>query len=432
MAQFDREAFRRLAEKNRALEYEEGDDEDSGDDKTPYSSLAREGAPEPVIMPDLDGESKNPEADAQAEQTPPPPPPSAPPPPPPDMASMGVPERAPTSTPVNPINKDPFMQKFEEEQKRIAGLREAQRGSNALASIGAASQQLAMGANRPQPNEALIHNSQKTGDDILRSEQHSADSRARVINAIEGRKYREQMAQLSNNNRKDAKELAQKYKEDKFTDDLVKNMQKDLDPNQARGGNMAKNQAQVDQAERLAGLYTEANGDIRNLDSRQMEELAIGMNKMLSGSSSGSVTQVQALLPHTAVGNAQKLKEWLMNDPTGVDQIAFVKRMAETVVREKEIAQNQVKAAQVKRLSAYEKLKRNDPDRYSQVLNAYGIDPDDIDEKGQYKPAAKESAPKPVRMIDPNGKVRLIPKDKVDDAIAAGGKLADTEEASSD
>lgn len=190
-------------------------------------------------------------------------------------------------------------------------------------------------------------------------------------------------------------EIAKQRGEDranKLNDDLVMKMQGDMDPNKARGGNLAKNQAQIDQADRLKGLYTESGGDLRNLDSRQMEELAIGMNKMLSGSSGGSTSQVEALLPHSIRGDSQKLKEWLLNDPKGADQQKFVARMAETVEREREIAQKQVRHAQAQRLSAYSKLKQSDPERYKQVLNAYGIDDSDIDEKGQYKEPTKAPA----------------------------------------
>lgn len=179
----------------------------------------------------------------------------------------------------------------------------------------------------------------------------------------------------------------------------------DLDPNKARGGNMAFNQKKVDQAERLEGLIKDSNGNINNLDSRQIEELAIGLNSMLSNSSSSAVSQVEALVPKTAMGNAQKLKEWLLNDPQGVNQVAFVKRMADTVEREKQIAGDQVKRAQVQRLSAHGNLARTNPDQYNQVLQAYGIDPKDIKD-GQYKPQKQQSKikvsnGKETLMIDP-------------------------------
>lgn len=157
----------------------------------------------------------------------------------------------------------------------------------------------------------------------------------------------------------------------------------DLDPNKARGGNLAKNQDLVNQADRLKTLVTSVPDG--NLDQRQQEELAIGLNRLLSGSSSSAVSQVKALVPSTAIGNAQKLKEWLFNDPQGVNQQAFVKRMAETVDREREVAQQKVVQAQVQRIAAHKWLRDNDPETYNQILSSYGIDPNKIDEKGQYQ-----------------------------------------------
>lgn len=166
----------------------------------------------------------------------------------------------------------------------------------------------------------------------------------------------------------------------------------DLDPNKARGGNMSFNQKKVDQAERLEGLIYGSSGNINNLDSRQIEELAIGLNSMLSNSSSSAVSQVEALVPKTVIGNAQKLKEWLSNDPQGTNQVAFVKRMAETVGREKEIAGEQVKKAQIARLAAHSHLEKADPLGYQRILQSYGIDPSEIKD-GKYVPKEKKQPP---------------------------------------
>lgn len=199
-------------------------------------------------------------------------------------------------------------------------------------------------------------------------------------------------------------------KDEKIVGDYEKRMKDDLDPDKARAGNLAKNQAQVYQADRLKQLYTESNGDVRNLDSRQMEELAIGLQKLLSSGQS-SVTQVQALVPHTIRGNAAKLKEWLVNDPQGTNQIAFVQRMAETIERERNLAQDQVKSAQKKRLSAYSEFKKKNPERYDMILRAYGLDD------------ASNPSKETVNMMGPDGKTRRIPKDQVEAATKAGGQV---------
>lgn len=159
---------------------------------------------------------------------------------------------------------------------------------------------------------------------------------------------------------------------------LATALKQDLDPNAARGGNFAMNQKRVDQADRLMGLIKDSSGNISNLDSRQTEELAIGLNSMLSGSGQGSANQVAALVPSTVRGDANKLKEWLTNEPTGSDQQAFVQRMADTVQRERDIAANQVKNVQLARLAAHSGLQQKAPDLYANVIHGYGIDDNDL------------------------------------------------------
>jgi hypothetical protein len=63
---------------------------------------------------------------------------------------------------------------------------------------------------------------------------------------------------------------------------------------------------------------------------------------------------------------------------------AFTDRIAETVNREKELAQNQMKEYQIQTLPAHSRLRTNNPDLYNSILRAKGIEPEMIDEKGRY------------------------------------------------
>lgn len=254
-------------------------------------------------------------------------------------------------------------------------------------------------------------------------------------------KDRELQYSAMKQNKEDAMQARKEATDDKTYDRLTSQLKDDLDPNKGRSGNMAFNQKKIDQAERLEGLMKDSKGSVSNLDSRQVEELAIGLNSMLSNSSSSAVSQVKALVPSTAIGDAMHLKEWLMNDPTGVNQTAFVKRMAETVEREKEIAGEQVKKAQVQRLSAYNALKKARPDEFNAIVSAYGIDPQkDIDgTSGQFISKRMNSSSSQggeegtamastlddgsVTMRAPNGSLKRVPKDKIKAALAAGGQM---------
>lgn len=175
----------------------------------------------------------------------------------------------------------------------------------------------------------------------------------------------------------------------------ITKFQEALDPNKARAGNLAASQANYLQAQRLQGLVQSVGNGNMNLDSRQIEELAIGVNKLLSGASGGAVAQVQALVPKTIQGNSQKIAEWLSNTPTGTNQQAFVKRMMDTVNREQEIAADQVKKAQTARLPAYSFLAKSNPEEYNAVLRGYKLDDYAVQTDADKADAAQSSSKAP-------------------------------------
>lgn len=167
---------------------------------------------------------------------------------------------------------------------------------------------------------------------------------------------------------------------------LVSDMGKDLNPDVGRAGNMGKYAMQAKQAERLSGLARDAaTGGIQNLRADQQEELALGVARMLSGTGASSRSQVSALVPHTIMGEGKKLQQWWTNNPTGLNQQKFTEAMMKTIDREKDIATDQLKRAQVQNLSKYTKLREMDPEQYDAQLRAAGIVPEeDLDEKGMY------------------------------------------------
>lgn len=186
-----------------------------------------------------------------------------------------------------------------------------------------------------------------------------------------------------------------------------------LDPSKARAGAFGTSKQVFDRAERLqtlAGAYKD-----NNLDSRQVEELAIGLNSMLSGSNVGAASQVEKLVPKSIVGDVQKMKEWLTNDPKGTNQQEFVKRMLGSIEREKSTAQDQIKRTQFERIGRYGDLEKADPDEFVNVLQSAGVDPAEYQawKKGGFKrqtavqsaesgaaPAA-QSGPLPIALTGP-------------------------------
>jgi hypothetical protein len=290
------------------------------------------------------------------------------------------------------ISSDPLMKDYEGTQADVEKMRKAKLESDYMNNLGAAATQIARGADKPIENNALYERMAKQGDQLLQGTEQDKERRAKVMSAIEQRKSREQVAADNRDSREfmseqnrlgrldqykmHAQDIAARNK-DKFdakteaqVNKWTSQMKDDLDPNKARGGNLASNQKRVDNAQRIEALLSQVHN---NPDPRQMEELAISSQALLSSSGTPAAEQVKALIPHTAMSSANAFREWLTNNPTGTGQQEFVKRMAETVEREKDLANQQVQKAQRQRLSAYGRFKDADPETYNAILNSYGL-----------------------------------------------------------
>jgi hypothetical protein len=187
-----------------------------------------------------------------------------------------------------------------------------------------------------------------------------------------------------------------KDKIDAADEKALKVMGDDLDPSKGRNGAMGVAAQKIANSQALKAL---ASGQGDNLDSRQMEELAIGVNKLLSGSNASASSQVEALVPSTARGDAAKLKEWLFNEPTGTNQREFAKRMMETVDREASTAKHQIETYQRGKLGKYSALAKRRPDEYEAVLKPfeenYGVDLRAREKEAQAPAGAVAEAPEP-------------------------------------
>lgn len=145
-----------------------------------------------------------------------------------------------------------------------------------------------------------------------------------------------------------------------------------------RSGAAGALQAKINAAESAEALIAQGKTQEGGLDSRQIEELAQSTSRMLGGGSAASA-RVDALVPKTWLGRAQSVGEWASNSPRGADQEAFTSRMADTVAREKAVAQQQMMKYKVQGLPARSRLKTNNPDLYNSVLKGRGINEDGSD-----------------------------------------------------
>jgi hypothetical protein len=173
-----------------------------------------------------------------------------------------------------------------------------------------------------------------------------------------------------------------------------------LDPSKGRTGEFGGYLKKSDNADYVSGLIREKNGVLKNLDSRQMNELAISVNRMLGGSDAAS--SINHLIPHTIQGDTNKVIEWLTNDPTGTGQQEFVKRMAETVDREKAIAESKIKQTKITRLHGYEDFLSRNPEARKSLLDRHGISEEEF-KSGKIKEPQGDEPSAPGRKVVSHG-----------------------------
>lgn len=175
-------------------------------------------------------------------------------------------------------------------------------------------------------------------------------------------------------------------------DDRVNKMaaafQKDMDPDASRTGNFGQVSGKVLAGQRLLTLINSSEGG--NLPPAQMEELSLGFANMLANTNGAARAQVEALVPDTAMGDAQKFKAWFMNEPYGANQQKFVALMKHGIEREMDTANQQLNDIRVRRLGAHELYRRAAPEQWAAQMKNYGLDPANYDPKTlRYKaPAA--------------------------------------------
>jgi hypothetical protein len=174
--------------------------------------------------------------------------------------------------------------------------------------------------------------------------------------------------------------------EDKFKDKRITDLGSELDPSKFRQGVFGQEAQTFDRGEALQSLMNQADTQPGGADTRQIAEAAIGLQNMLSRGNS-SVTEVMQLVPQSMQGNADKITEWLINNPTGLQQQAFTDRLKGTIQRELDTSNDQMNRVKYRRLAKYEDVKDKYPDDWDRVLRANGVNPDDYEQwkKDGYK-----------------------------------------------
>jgi hypothetical protein len=223
-------------------------------------------------------------------------------------------------------------------------------------------------------------------DNLTAADQKSvfqvAETKAKIDGVAAQRSAALDMRKAVNDQRMDAAAEKKRKAITDQDDKDAKALQKHLGAGwMGRSGQAGVVQGNINAAERAEQLLEQAKTQPGGLDSRQIEELSQATAKLLGGGGANASARVEALVPHTFWGSTQSLSEYLSNHPTGAGLEKFTDRMADTVKREKDLAQKQKKQFQVEGLAAHSRLKKSNPDLYNELLQNNGIDPDTVGKK---------------------------------------------------
>lgn len=214
---------------------------------------------------------------------------------------------------------------------------------------------------------------QKMQDAILKSQQGmSADQIQFMKDKLGIQRQAEEMnikhgdQEIARRDQKLRTDELKSTKDQKRIDDLTLKMGKDFDPSDAVKNGMGTALRRVHAADAIKAMV---GGRGMDIDKRQMEELAISLQSLVSGNNSGSVAQVAALVPDSARGSAAKLQEWLTNEPQGLKQQAFVHGMMTTVNNEAKLGHKELQQYLRGRMAKHAGLKELAPDRYDDILH---------------------------------------------------------------
>lgn len=229
-----------------------------------------------------------------------------------------------------------------------------------------------MGMNPDQVKNASALALEKTLGPLERYMTAQEAMRLREQSMAESRALRLQQMDIARQNHEDM----MNERNERHMDQDFMNMGNKINAGLASSRNgLGQAQRIVNQAERIQQLIDQARTQKGGPDSRQMRELATSLDSMLKGGMS-TVRGTDELMPQTARGKYKSFLEYVTNEPQGQDMNAFMERVADTVQREKDVAEAQRRQIQQQLFGGYQHLSRKDPERYKSALQNYGLDMD--------------------------------------------------------
>lgn len=159
-------------------------------------------------------------------------------------------------------------------------------------------------------------------------------------------------------------------KTQQMRDALIKEARTTLDPYFQTGAGKLQ-AARLLNIGRAETLINQMKTQSLSGDTRQMRESATQLAAILTNSNVLAQNQIEELLPQTYKGKLLNFVEKFRNEPTGLDQQAFVDRFADTIGREKQVVLKQTREVADRTAPTLRVLKSQFPDDYTSVINQY-------------------------------------------------------------
>jgi hypothetical protein len=217
---------------------------------------------------------------------------------------------------------------------------------------------------------------------IIRAYDSDQDNKARIISMVERENDRKALSAEKKSEKNDAMTV-------KRFDDMGKKIAAEIGSSRSAFGKSAN---VIRSGEAIETLIKQVDNP-NKLDTRQIQEIARNLDAMLA-SGQPTISGTAKLVPNTFRGSASKIAEYITNMPKGAQQGEFVKRMAETVSRELDLAKDQIKRSQGKILGSYSDLRNKDPDKWNLILKQHDLDPDLFDGSSSKEMPKKEDTGK--------------------------------------
>ena len=254
-----------------------------------------------------------------------------------------------------------------------------------------------------------------------------------IVNKQEAIQARQDVARENALNRKSALDVAKMSKTDeqntKRLDKLNKDMTEEVASGRSAFGQAAKNLQAIGNVKALL-----QGADLNSIDNRQISETARVLDKVLSGGTP-TISGTAHLTPETARMKIAEYMEKFTNKVQGAGAGDFMNKFQHTFDREENSAKKQVQATQGKLLAGVSDIAKTNPDRLSAILEGHGLK-GSFNQKGVFIPEGMDQeSPKSttiskpgvssdmVKIMGPDGRTHLIPKENVDKAIARGAKV---------